>query len=111
MQRLHSRYIVVYIIYFLISLKIFFLSALLTYLSVTQVWDQNIMSTYVYLLSGRSSYTVGMLTGVSGLVQAFMAPLMGWAADRLSRGTVLRSAGMLGKLIISVIYYYLELSL
>lgn len=66
------------------------------------------MSTYVYLLSGRSSYTVGMLTGVSGIVQALMAPIMGWAADKFSRGAVLRSAGILGGLNVVVLLVLLS---
>ena len=54
------------------------------------------MSSYVYLLSDKSSYTVGMLTGASGLIQAMVAPVMGWAADKISRTKVIRASGVLG---------------
>jgi MFS family permease len=80
--------------------------------SIRNVWDQNIMSSFIYLLSDRSSYVVGFLTGTTGLVQALMAPVMGFFADKYPRVTVLRSSGIIGVVgilltIPSVIYGHL----
>lgn len=64
--------------------------------SIRNVWDQNIMSSFIYLLSDRSSYVVGFLTGTTGLVQALMAPVMGFFADKYPRVAVLRTSGVIG---------------
>lgn len=51
------------------------------------------MSSYIFLITDHSSFHVGLLTGMSGMIQVLVAPITGWVSDNYSRTRVLNTAG------------------
>ncbi|KNC54407.1 major facilitator superfamily transporter [Thecamonas trahens ATCC 50062] len=73
------------------------------YLLFTVLWRvtgslslRNVMSIYVYLLSGGSNSTVGLISGLNGVVNLALALPAGYFADKVSRQLLLRIAGGVG---------------
>jgi MFS family permease len=60
------------------------------------IFEGNVMSSYIYLISNHSNFIVGSLTGLNGLVQLLCSPLTGWAADKFPRTLILKIASIIG---------------
>ena len=65
------------------------------------IYEGNVLSTYVYLITDQSNLKVGELTGVSGLSQLIAAPCVGYATDKWTKVGVLRLAFVTGIIAIS----------
>ncbi|KAJ1622904.1 hypothetical protein T492DRAFT_618225, partial [Pavlovales sp. CCMP2436] len=59
------------------------------------LWSGDTLSAFIYLLT-NSTTAVGVSTGVRGIAQIAVAPLAGWAADRLPRHLLLRFGSCIG---------------
>ena len=57
------------------------------------LWSANIFSSYIYLLEGSSSLEVGYITGVAGVIQVLVAPVVGYLADKSRRDKMLFFSG------------------
>eukprot|EP01062_Namystynia_karyoxenos_P042027 TRINITY_DN306_c0_g1_i1.p1 TRINITY_DN306_c0_g1~~TRINITY_DN306_c0_g1_i1.p1 ORF type:complete len:584 (+),score=213.85 TRINITY_DN306_c0_g1_i1:72-1823(+) len=59
------------------------------------IWAFATLSVYLQQLTG-GTVAVGVAEGIQGLVQALIAPVAGWAADRYRRDTIMSVAGLVG---------------
>jgi hypothetical protein len=60
------------------------------------VWDQHVMSLFVYLITNGSNYRVGLLTGVSGIAQICCTFATATIGDRYPRHVILRHGSEFG---------------
>jgi len=60
------------------------------------IWGANVLSAYVYVITGGSNSQVGYLTGVLGTAQVLAAPFCAYLADRYRRDRMLKVAGAWG---------------
>lgn len=76
------------------NLWLIFRFTLINYLS-RAMWDGNIFSSYIYLLTGNST-SVGIFISVIGFTQLICAPLNGIISDSCERQNVLKVTGTVG---------------
>eukprot|EP00538_Stauroneis_constricta_P000620 CAMPEP_0119558286 /NCGR_PEP_ID=MMETSP1352-20130426/10534_1 /TAXON_ID=265584 /ORGANISM="Stauroneis constricta, Strain CCMP1120" /LENGTH=544 /DNA_ID=CAMNT_0007605601 /DNA_START=35 /DNA_END=1669 /DNA_ORIENTATION=- len=60
------------------------------------IWNQNVLSTFVYLLEDGRPEAVGYITACMGLAQMLVSFPAGYLADRFRRDTMLRLSSVLG---------------
>mmetsp|Transcript_4768 Transcript_4768/g.7241 ORF Transcript_4768/g.7241 Transcript_4768/m.7241 type:complete len:323 (+) Transcript_4768:144-1112(+) len=61
--------------------------------SIRGVWDQNVMSLFVYLITDNSSVLVGVLAGVSGITQVLLTLSLATFADKYPRKLIMKLGG------------------
>jgi MFS family permease len=60
------------------------------------IWDQHIMSVFIYLITNGSNSSVGLLTGISGIAQLICTFFTATIGDTLSRSVILICGACLG---------------
>jgi len=68
------------------------------------MWNQSVLSTYVFLLRHNDVEAVGFITAAMGLSQLVVSFPVGFLADRYRRDTMIKVASAIGICSISLIY-------
>lgn len=74
-------------------------------MAARSLWNQSVLSAYVFLLKTDDPKFVGFLTGVMGLSQMLTSFPAGFLADRYRRDTMLKVASIVGTVAVSLTYY------
>ena len=60
------------------------------------LWNQSVLSAFVYLLKSNDPKYVGFLTGLMGMAQLLTSFPSGWLADKYRRDTMLKFGSVIG---------------
>jgi MFS family permease len=64
--------------------------------SARSLWNQSVLSAFVYLLKSNDPKYVGFLTGLMGMAQLLTSFPSGWLADKYRRDTMLKWGSVIG---------------
>ena len=64
--------------------------------SARSLWNQSVLSAFVYLLKSNDPKYVGFLTGLMGMTQLFASLPSGWLVDKYRRDTLLKVGSVIG---------------
>jgi hypothetical protein len=76
---------------------------------MADIWQESVMSLFVYMITNESNFYVGLLTGITGATQIVSAPLIAVCCEKISRVVILKVASGVGML--AVIFTIIAVSL